>query len=220
MSRKNFIHQADLLFSNANGGAERVTTTTVREPVETTPVREPSRPVVNEKERKAEIDAKIRKELENQLREVQILKEKERAIKDKLNAPILSREPERPVVSEGYPIPEPIIPILSREPERPVVSEGYPIPEPIIPILSREPERPVVSEGYPIPEPPKQAEPSTPTINIDTTRVDSVGNGGIGTAISGGGNSDSKKEILKKDFIPLLLTVAGLLIIAFKPIKQ
>ena len=188
MSRKNFIHQADLLFSNANG-VENTATKPIIFEEPSRPTSEPNKVLTDAKRRELEIQAKLKADAD-----AKKIAEYELAKKKNYDQDVINSKPYSPV--------EPLRP----EPKAPEL--------PIMPSEPTPPEAPIVSEGYPIPKP-------TVVINNnpDTTRIDSVGNGGIGIATSGG-SGDSKKEILKKDFIPLLLTVAGLLVVIFKPLKD
>lgn len=189
MSRRNFMHQADLLFSNANGVEDTATKPIIFEEP-SRPTSEPNNVLTDAKRRELEIQAKLKADAD-----AKKIAEYELAKKRNYDQDVINSKPYSPV--------EPLRP----EPQAPEL--------PIMPSEPTAPETPVVSEGYPIPE---------PTIiinnNPDPTTIGSVGNGGIGIATSGGNSGDSKKEILKKDFIPLLLTVAGLLVVIFKPLKD
>ena len=191
MSRKNFMHQADLLFFNAIGTETTTQITGVRQPM---PVGkpEPLTPVkpINTVYESKPIDLKPRP----------IVEKTKSVIKEEVFG--------KPTYVEPYSPIEPLRPEPSQPlPLIPVVSEGYPKPinttvdtttnpQPVIPIVNQ-----IITETTPS----SATFPSLP----------SYGGGTSGKPVSGGGASVEGK----KSWIPLILTLGGLAIIVLKPLK-
>lgn len=115
---------------------------------------------------------------------------------------VSSTAPFKPVNVSPEPYTPPILPSSPVEPTRPIVQPE--MPKPIAPTVITQ----IVNPTIPVPE----------IINPNPTATGSVGSGGIsmGGSSSGGG---SEKTILKKSWIPLLLTIGGIAVLVIKPFK-
>ena len=234
MSRKNFMHQADLLFFNADGysnysASSTPISTTFKPTISNPPILEPDRPVVN---------------TTNGIKKDFILSGYTSSPVDLEPKPIVdggttrTTYTKRPIVEDVFnkptytpPIIEEIKPSLSGvQEEKPIIFTEQPRPIYTPPIIEEiKPSPTVFQEEKPIvvSEQPRPQQPIIPIVNQIITEtmpssatfpsLPSYGGSVSQKPVSSGGGSPVE---VKKSWIPLILALGGLAIIVLKPLKQ